>query len=526
MICVVLAGVGCSSDSDSGSAEAEAVDVTATKNTPFQGEGEPVRGGVLRFARPFLPATFTPWIGVGNAELMVQQQIFDELVEATPDFTEIEPALAESWEISEDRRVYTFKLRPGVKFSNGQSLTASDVKFSLDMLRDPKESPNRSVLLAMIESISTPDPSHVRISLKEPFTAFLDYLILMPIVPKSVVEELGPERFGREPVGTGPFMVTSFSPGGTTLELKRNPHYWREGLPYLDGITYRKVADDNARMLAVQSGSIDVADGVPFTQLDRVRSAEGVELLRQNALIADWILINGFDAPLNDPRVRRALVYATPLEQISKTVFDGIAPVAATPYLPVRCLDPSIEPYPYDVEKARELLEQAGTPEFSLTLTIASGDAVTKQIATILQSSWAEAGIDLRIRQTDYDSVINALTKQDFDLAKLTSTDVTSDVAVDDEYAQFFVAPPEPGVFPWTGWENKEARELVEKAASTESEDERCELFSEYQKILHREQPIIGLAFIPNLYAIRSNVHNFVATGEVWPLLDEVWLSE
>lgn len=527
LLCLVLAALvaGCGSGGDEGSSGDAAPAGSASENVAFQPEGEPVRGGVLTVSRALRPTTFTPWVGNSNAELMIQMQVFSPLLEATPDFTKLRPGLADSWEISADGLRYDFHVRPGVKFSDGTPLTSEDIKYSLDTLRDPIRSPNRAPLLVAIESISTPDPEHVVVHLKEPQTAFLEYLILMPIVSKAAVEEMGDEAFGFKPVGTGPFMVRSYSPGSNTLELDRNPHFWREGRPYLDGVTFKFIEDDNARMLAVESGQIDVADSVPFSQLDRIENAPGVDLVRFDAFAADQILVNNDAPPLNKVAVRQALVYATPLEQLAAVAFHGVAPVAATGNFPTKYLDRSIEPYPFDVEKARELLKQAGESDLSLTLTIVSGDAVGKQVATIIQSAWKEAGIDLAIRQKDHETVINDWIEGNYELVNTLPFDQTSDVAVDDELDQFWVTPPEENAYPWTGWDNPEARRLVREAARSSDEALRRRNFSEYQQILHEEQPVIGLVYPPNLFAVRSDVHNLVAVGEGWPLLEQVWLA-
>jgi len=522
--CGLLAGCG-GSGSTGATAASDAGASKASINVPFQGTGAPVRGGVLRFARGVQPASFTPWIGEGNAELMAEMQVYDQLVEASPNPAVLTPGLADSWTISPDKLVYTFHIRQGVRFSNGQPLTAADLKFSLDNESSPTVDPNRSVLLGVIRSTSIPDPSHLRVTLKRVSPAFLDYLTLANIVNEQAVKQLGAKAYGLHPVTTGPFMVTSFSPGNPTIQLRRNPYYWRPGKPYLSGITYKYIPDDTARMLAVESGSADVADGVPFSQLDRVNSSPGVKLFSQHAFAADWILINGFKGPLSKAAVRRALVYATPLDKISRIVFHGVAPVTANANMPTKYFDPSIKPYPYDVAKAREQLAQAGVHSLSISLKVVSGDAVGKQIATILQAAWAPAGIKLKIQEEDYSSAIAALIHEDFQLITLRPTDQTSDVAVDDEFDSFFVNPPKPGQFPFIGWNNPQARKLIHTATTTFDETVRRQSFAAYQRILSQDQPVLSLVFVPNLFAVRTTVHNLVAVGTFWPLLGSTWLS-
>jgi peptide/nickel transport system substrate-binding protein len=467
-----------------------------------------------------------PWLRSSQGENFVDVQIFSRLVELSPDPAKLNPALADSWKLSGDKLSYTFHLRPGVKFSNGQPLKASDVKFTLENAANPKVDPLSSILLGgLVKSVSIPDPTHVRVDLKQASPALPYYLALVAILPEDLVKKMGAKAFGVHPVGTGPFMVTQFSPGSPTIVLKRNPYYWQKGLPYLDGITYKYIPDDTARMLAVESGSVDVADQVPYSQVDRVTHTSGVKLFAQRQLANDWLVINGFKAPLSKVAVRQALAYATPFDQISKVAFHGLAPVAPTASMQTKYFDTSIKPYPYDVAKARRLLTQAGQKSLPLTLTIVQGDAVGKQVATILQAAWAKAGIHLTIQPKDDGAVLAAAGAEKFDLIMYKPNETASDVPVDDEYATALANAAKPGAYPWMGWNNPEATRSVQRAITSFNESVRKQAFSQYQKLLSEQQPIIGLVYPPNLFAIRTNVHNFVAAPTSWPLLAETWLS-
>jgi peptide/nickel transport system substrate-binding protein len=517
----------CGGGSESGSVKAESASEASLANVAFQPEGTPKDGGVLTFARPLQPTSLNPWAEPNTANNPVELQIFDNLVEATPDPAKFAPGLAKSWSISADNLVYTFKLRPAVKFSDGQPLRASDVKFSLDTAADPELDPVGATLLESIESVSTPNPSTVEIRLSKVTPAFLADLTTVAglIVPQKGYEEAGAEDFGFHPIGTGPFMVEKFSPGDPELVLKKNPYYWKEGLPHLAGVNFKFIASDNARMLAAESGSVDVAEGVPFAQVDRIAASTGVELVQQHLFATDWIFVNGCKAPLNDKDVRQALLYATPLEQISETVFHGLAPVAATANLPTKYLDQSIKPYPYDPEKAKQLLKKSGNENLSLTMVITSGDSVATQLSTILQAAWAKAGVDLKVEQKDFNSTYVDLENGNYELANTPPTAQVSDVPVDDEFDYFVANSSEPSAYPWGCWDNPDATALIGKAISTPSEEKRQQYFSEYQKILHDEQPVFGIVHVPNLFAVRTNVHNFVAVGTGWALLDETWLE-
>jgi peptide/nickel transport system substrate-binding protein len=527
VLAMAVALAACGGSESSSSVKAESASEASLANVAFQPEGTPKAGGVLTFARPLQPTSFAPWTEPGTANNPVELQIFDNLVEATPDPAKFAPGLAKSWSISADDLTYTFQLRPGVKFSNGRPLRASDVIFSLETAADPKLDPVGASFFEAIKSITAPDASTVVVKLTKPTPAFLANLttVVGVIVPQQEYVQMGISDFGFHPIGTGPFMVEKFAPGDPEVVLKKNPYYWKQGLPHLAGINFKYIASDNARMLAAESGSVDLAEGVPFSQVDRIAASSGVELVQQHLFSNDWIFVNGCKAPLNDKEVRQALLYATPLDQISETVFHGLAPVAATANLPTKYLDQSIKPYPYEPEKAKQLLKESGNENLSLTMTITSGDSVATQVSTILQSAWAKAGVDLTVQQKDSNSTIADLENGNYELANATPTAQVSDVPVDDEFDYFVANSSEPGAFPWGCWNNPEATDLIAKAARTPSEKKRQQYFSEYQRILHDEQPVFGVVYVPNLFAVRTNVHNFVAVGTGWPLLDETWLE-
>lgn len=506
--------------------KAEPASSSSLTNTPYQGGGTPTAGGVLTVARALPPTDLLPWASPTTGNVPIEIQIYDGLINGTPSPSVFEPALAESWTISKNGLTYDFHLRAGAKFSNGQPVRPQDVKFSLEHAANPKLSPG-AILLVAIKTIAVTGPHEVQITLKQATPAFLGYLTTAStrIVPERAVLSLGEKKFGQQPVGTGPFMVTQFTPGSPEVVLKRNPYYWKQHRPYLAGVTFKYIQDDSARTLAAQSGSVDVAENVPFQQLSQVESAPGVALVKQHLFSTDWIMINEARKPLNEKAVRQALVYATPLSAISQDVFHGVAPPAATANLPTKYLDPSLKPYPYDPAKAQSLLKSAHVTKLSINMIITGGDAVGSQVGTILQSSWAKAGIRLTVQQKDFSSQTADCENQNYELCMFTPTTQVSDIPLDDEF-DLFIISDEPKVFPWIGWHNNEAISLIHTATTNSNEAVRRRDFYKYQQILWEEQPIIGLVEVPNLFAVSKNVHNFVATGTGWPLLGEAWLAK
>jgi peptide/nickel transport system substrate-binding protein len=281
-------------------------------------------------------------------------------------------------------------------------------------------------------------------------------------------------------------------------------------------------------MLAVQSGTADIGEAVPFAQASSVAQSPDVDVVKQNFTTVQWMYFNNTRSPLNKKAVRQALAYATPLSAISKSVYHDQARIPGTANEPTKYLDRSIKPYPYDTEKARQLLAQAGFPDgIELTLETPSGDSVSAQIATILQSAWKKAGITVDLQQRDSASLDAKRYEMNYDVQITCPTCSSSDVLVDDEIDSY-MAPlkdnPTNALF--TGWKNDDAVKAVEAAKSDPVEARRKEYFSEFQRTLKEDVPLMGLAYPPNLFAVRTSVHNFAAVPTGWPMLRQVWLAD
>ena len=177
--------------------------------------------------------------------------------------TKLEPSLAQSWTVSADGKTYTFHLRPGLKFSNGQPVTAEDVKWSLDRFGNPKIDAAMSSVAGGYGSSKVIDPTTVQVNLTRPVASFLYNISIFPafILPKNLVEKEG-QSFYNHPVGTGPFIVKEFVKG-SHITFVRNPYYWEQGKPYLNSVRFNFATDSNSRILALRGGSAQILDGLP-----------------------------------------------------------------------------------------------------------------------------------------------------------------------------------------------------------------------------------------------------------------------
>ena len=490
--------------------------------------GEPVKGGVLNFARSQdVDVGLNPINAPSNGSIFVIQQIFDQLVEIG-EGTEVEPGLATSWNSSKDGLTWTFHLRDA-KFSNGEPVTGEDVKFSIERFAELKLNVNYSTLGESIKDVEVVDPHTVKVHLKNVDASFLDNISMFAaaIEPKKVVEEVGDKAFSENPVGSGPFKVKEYKRGQKTV-LERNPLYWRKGEPYLDGVVFEYVPDANTRILKVRSGEAQVADQIPYNQVESLEGTEGVSVEVAKALSWTSIFLNMTKAPLGDKKVRQALNYATPKEEILKSVFFGNAEIANSNIPPLKYWDESIQPYPFDLEKAEELMAESSVPKgFDLELQIPSGEPVVQQTAEILKQEWGKIGVNMTIVQKELGALESAWFEGKGAMATtFAGGTLSSDTLSDDEIAAITL-DPEAGLNALgTFYNNPKVNKLIEDAKSTLNEEKRAQDFAEVQKIALEDAPAVPLFFTKSVTAVRDEVKNFQTYPIGWWPLRQVWLEQ
>lgn len=310
----------------------------------------------------------------------------------------IKPLLAESYTVSDDNLTYTFKLRSGVKFHDGTDFNAQAVKANLDRVLDRSNGLARYNQFAPISSVEVVDPLTVKITLKEPFSAFINSLThpsAMMISPTAL------KKYGKEiafhPVGTGPFEFVEWKPA-EYLKVKKFDGYWKKGYPKIDALTFRTVTDNNTRAAVVQTGEAQAAYPLPYEQAALLKKNDKLDVVAAPSIIARYISMNMQHKPFDDVRVRKAVNYAINRDALAKVAFAGYA-------FPSQGVVPQgvgyakkMEPWPYDPKKARELLKEAGYPDgFSTTLWSAYNDGTSAKVVQFLQQQLGQVGIKTSI---------------------------------------------------------------------------------------------------------------------------------
>jgi peptide/nickel transport system substrate-binding protein len=484
----------------------------------------PVKGGTLTIAYAAEPTTLDPTAGQTDAGAQqFQIQIFDQLVEEMPGQSAPVPGLAKSWSISADQLTYTFHLRKA-RFSTGAPVTAADVLFSFKLIANSKHDSGFAGLFSNVKSITAPNPETVVFHLSKRTPALLGYLSfnVASVVPKSVYLREGAQKFARAPVGSGAFRLVRWV-SGQELDLARNPFYWHSGRPYLDKVNVQFISDDLTRVLDLKSGSVDIADRLPYTQISQFKDSPNFRTLVKRVAIADLVYFDEKFAPLQDKNVRLALNYATPKAEISDAITGGAGTVANSLMMATRFWDPSIKPIPFDIAKAKAALAASSVPNgFTLNLGYDGASQPAKQIATILQSAWGQIGVHVVLQSTDVTSLGNNLFGGK--LAAGVFEYASSDVADDDEMWALFGLNLGPNNL---GWHLAPALTQAIKQATSGSESPavRKREWSRIQAASLQDPQAVPLFFPPTSIAMKNTVHGLNVTITNWWRLDNVWLG-
>lgn len=513
-------GGGSSSDS-SGGAE------TSGGETTSESPGDPVAGGTLTFARSLdADVGLNPIDAPSNGSIFIIQQIFEQLVVAEGD-AEVHPGVAEKWESTPDGLHWTFHLRDA-KFSNGEPVTAEDVQFSIERFADPEINVNYSTLGESIKNVEVIDPKTVKINLDGVDAPFLDNMAMFAaaIVPKKVVEEVGDKAFAENPVGSGPFQLKEFVRGQRTV-LEPNPNYWRKGEPYLDEVVFEYVPDANTRVLKVRSGEAQVADNIPYNQVADLEGTEGIEVQVTDTLSWSSIFLNLKKPPLDDVKIRQALNYATPKEQILESVLYGNGEISNSNIPPLKYWDESIAPYPFDLEKAEALMAESKAPDgFDLEIVVPSGEPAVQQMVEILKQEWAKIGVNVNIVQKEFGAMFATwLEGKGGQAATFPPLALSSDSLSDDEIAAITLNPEAGLNALGTYYDNPKVNALIKEAKTTLDEEERAQAFAEIQQIALDDAPAVLLFFTKQITAVSDEVKDFQTFPIGWWPLREVWLE-
>lgn len=370
-------------------------------------------------------ATLDPAIGYDWQNWSMIKSLFDGLMDYEPGTTTLRPGLAESYEISDDGMTFTFHLRPGVKFHNGREMVAEDVKYSLDRVTNPAtQSPGAGFFGAIkgydavasgeadsLSGVTVVDPQTVEIKLSRPDATFLHVMALnfASVVPKEAVDAANGD-FGKNPVGTGAFRLGEWTIG-QKLVFEKNADYWREGLPYLDTVTFEVGQEPIVALLRLQNGEVDVpGDGIPPAKFQEVMAdpEQAARVVEGGQLQTGYITLNVTTPPLDQVEVRKAINMAINKDRITQLI-NGRAVPATQPLPPsMPGYTEDYAGYEYSPEKAKQMLADAGLADgFETELYVMNTDP-NPRIAQAIQQDLAAIGVNASIQSLAQANVIEA----------------------------------------------------------------------------------------------------------------------
>lgn len=499
---------------------------------------QPTHGGILRIATPNDPLTLDSRGNPGTGGIMAAFQVQEGLVTTDLETGEAAPALAESWEVSEDGLTYTFNLREGVRFHDGTDFTSADVLYTFEFVTG--ERPGgiyTSQFGPFIDSISAPDDYTFTVQLTTPWEEFLDTLHrawAFLILSQDAVEAAGADYGSSVMIGTGPFKLASWTPG-EELVLERNDDYWNGDLPYLDGIRYQLIRDGSVRILNVRTGSVDIAQDPPVEQLRTLDANRSVQIVSVPGNPLTTIQLNTSVAPFDNQAVRMAVYHAIDRAGLVDAFYGEYATVATTLVPEWHWLyDPSHEGVAYDPERAKELLASAGYDAsnpltFDLMVTT---DAENQELGVLLQGLLSQVGIQVNVRPVESSTrlaIIQGRDGQDPSDYQAGLWGQTLPGSTTDDYIQKFYAAAgtlnrmwinQPG-----GHQDPEIERLIEAARTATGRGEATELYRDAMQRIEDAAVLIPLFYKRNVNVITDRVHGFTPIGTNSFPLTNVWLD-
>jgi peptide/nickel transport system substrate-binding protein len=468
-------------------------------------------GGSVTIVRNEDAQGFDKTMVFSNGSIWIYVNLWETMTISSPDGRRVQPWIAESWEESKDKLTWTFKIKDGVKFSDGSPMTSEDIKFSLDEASSTKG--GWEFINSAIRQVTAPDARTLVIETKYAWAPLLADLACPNngIVPKDYGGRSKADYYDA-PVGTGPFMWGEWKKG-TSTTLKKNPHYWRKDsagtqLPYLDQVVWSVVADDNTRNVQVQGGQAQINENPPFSTVSQLQGSGKVDVTLFPSTRTDYILMNQKVNYFQDQNVRLAVSYAIDREALIKAILFSNGTPANSLFMPtVPFYDKDTPGQTYDMDKAKSALAASKYPNgFSIVWSAMSGDSTDAAIAQVLQASLKELGITMSIKNVDPSALHALQNEQNY---QISHSYWTMDIADPDELVQFAVLPEGGGHSFDTGYLDRNAQNLARKAEREFDTTKRQALYSELQKVLAESAFLPPLWYQPMPYATAKNVKGF-----------------
>jgi len=478
--------------------------------------------------------------------------IYDNLVQFKYGSTEIEPALATSWDISKDGLEYVFHLRKGVYFSKTKffkaksEFTSADVVFSLKRQFDANHPYNKTGgafkywsamdMNNIVKDVVAIDKYTVKIILKKkeaPFIANLAMefsMILSNDYANMLAKKNKKNNIHKKPVGTGPFIFKKWVKDDKII-YTANKNYWN-GRPYVDKLIFKVITNNAVRAAELKSGSIHIMDFPNPAEVKDLAKNKNIKLVKQEGLNVGWLAFNNDRKPFNNLLVRRAIRHAINTKGIVKSVYEGLGKVATNPIPPTMwSYNTALKGYEYNPEKAKALLKEAGFENGFETNIWAMPVARPynpngRKVAEAMQADLAKVGIKVKIISYDWGTYLKKSSNGEHDMVLIGWTGDNGDP---DNFLNVLFSkhaamtkPAQNRAF----WKNDEFTALVDEAKITTNVEKRTELYKEAQLVFEREAPIHPIAHSIVVEPMLKKVHGFKLDPVGKRRFKEVWIEK
>lgn len=490
-------------------------------------EGDAAQGGDLVLAVLSDASSLDPHGSNDVPSSVVQENIYETLVNRDEN-NEIVPGLAESWEQVDDT-TWSFQLREGITFHDGEEFNAEVVKANLDRIRDEAVGSPRLFLFEMITDVNVVDDYQVEITTEYPFSPLLAHLshngggMISPASIEADYEALegGADPgsvISEEPVGTGYFKFDSWNVG-SEIKLVKNEEYWDEPAN-VDSVTFRVVPDSQVRAADLETGNVHIIDPVQPNEVERINNSGVASVLQTPSSSLAYLGFNTEKEPFDDPLVRQAISYAIDRQAIISGIYDDFAIPANGPLAPgIFGYTEDIDAVEFDMDRARELIEEAGMAD-GFTTSIWTNDNPQRQsIAVLVQEALAELNIDVSINVMEFGAYLDQTAAGEHDMFILGWSNPTGDADYG-MYALFHSSQKgNPGNRSF--YENPEVDALLDEGRQEADPERREEIYAEVAQLLTDDAPMAFLVHTEYLNGISDNVSGFsIDTSGIYQLKD------
>jgi ABC-type transport system substrate-binding protein len=480
----------------------------------------PRKGGTLRLAMPYNPASVDPMTGRNLPDFNVLYAVFDALIDFDPATLELKPGLAKSWKFA-DPKTLVLELVEGVKFHDGSMLDAEAVKLNIERYKSDQRS-NVKADLSSVASVEASGSHQITLRLAKPNAGLPNILtnrVGLVVSPKSIKEK-GP-NIDRAAVGTGPFKFVDWQ-DNASFTLVRNENYWRPGLPYLDGIAIRIIGELNTATRTTIAGETDLAINMATQQKLIAERAGGVVAIVAPSLVMFGIFLNYSRPPLDDVHIRQALNYAIDRDELNKVIASGLGEpsCAILPKEHWACDPTTAGYYKHDPDKAKALLKDAGHPDGIEIESWGWPDQMSMQRQELIMSQLAQAGIRLKLTPVAPQQAMQSFIIEKKGALLLSPTSSFPDPSQLYEALFGKDALRNAGKIELPGF-----RELLDATMATSDQAVRKVAFAKLQRFVIENALQVPQFIAPSVSIASPKVKNFTAGLLAIPKFTEVWLE-